>query len=65
MHLFSEIILCINRITPLGNFMIEKCINKKKNENYLLEKKMVKVGFGIKKKKKKKEINLLGRVAVL
>ena len=35
---FDEIILYINRITPLGHFVIKKCRDlKKKNENYLLE----------------------------
>ena len=47
---FGEIIMYINYIILLGNFVNEKCIKKKKIEKPF---------------RKKKEINLLGRVAVL
>ena len=48
---FSGLILYINRITPLGNFVIKKCSDPKKNWKLPFRKKFVKVGFGILKKK--------------
>ena len=45
----------INYIILLGNFVNEKCIKKKK-KNLLERKKMVKVGFGIKKKEKRNQL---------
>ena len=54
---FGEIILYINYIILLGNFVNEKCIKKRKKKKNLLErKKMIKVGFGIKKKEKRNQL---------
>ena len=46
----------INYIILLGNFVNEKCIKKRKKKNLLERKKMVKVGFGIKKKEKRNQL---------
>ena len=57
MHFLGDIILYINCVAPLSNFVIEKCIKKEKKKKNLLErKKMIKVGFGIKKKEKRNQL---------